>query len=155
MKMDIKTQLHEGMKIAPLENQKLEYTLIKSKKDNKMYGLHRQHIIKLDDMNKDELDNKWICTDLSSLQEEIQCIEFENGEIISFEDFCIYELSKSFNNWNNDGDFTEVSMRKIGMTREKYNILKGFTYEIRCRDIIAKEYEKQQLNIKKLPQDTM
>ncbi len=142
MKMDVKTQLHEGMKIAPLDNQKKEYTLIVSNKDNKMYALHQSHIIKLDDMDKDELDNKWICTDLSSLQEEIQCIEFENGKIVSFKDFCIWKLSESLDSW--DDDFVEIAMKEIKMSREEYNVKKGFTYEIKCRDVVAEKYEEQQ-----------
>jgi len=139
MILPVKVGLLEGMEIAPVGNDKKKYTLIKSNKDGKMYALHKTHIIKLDDLGVDTLDNEWICVNLSHLQSILKCIEFENGKIVSFDEFDIYKLSESL-----DDEFTEIAMKIIEMSREDYKIKNGFTYEINCRDIIAQEYEKQE-----------
>lgn len=144
MKMDVKTQLHEGMKIAPLDNQEKQYSLIVSNVDNEMYGVSGTHIIKLNDIDEDELDSKWICTNLSYLAEDIECIEFEKDifaskmKIVSFEDFCIYSFVDLL-----DDEIKSIDMKKTIMKREKYLLLKGMNYEIKIRDIVAEEYLKQ------------
>ena len=145
MKMDVKTQLHEGMKIAPIKNQEKEYTLVRSSKDNAMYGVHDTTVIKLDDLGENELDTKWICTNLSYMDEEIKCIEFakdkwgDENKIVSFKDFCIYAFADRL-----EEEFESIDMRYLYMKREDYMMQKGFTYEIELRKGIQEFYEKQQ-----------
>lgn len=139
MQMDIKTQLHEGMKIAPLDNQEKEYILIQSNKDNCMYGLYQKEIIKLDDLD-DELDTKWICTSLASFKDEIKCVQIEGKRIVSFDDFCIYKLASMIEQ-HIDEEYS-VGMKILRMTREEYMVQKGFTYAFKVRDIIAQTYKQ-------------
>lgn len=147
MQMDVKTQLHEGMKIAPIDKQDEEYSLILSSVDNKMYGVFRTTVIKLDDLDEDALNTQWICTNLNRMDEDIKCIEFakdkwgNKNKIVSFEDFCIYSFSNRLDEC--DEDFESVDMRLINMKREDYMKLKGFTYEIGLRDKIKQFYDEK------------
>jgi len=140
MEGTVKISLKEGMKITPVDNTSEEYVLIKSSKDGKLYGLRGRSIICLDDLKDGVLEKEWICTSLSSLDKNIRCIEFENGKIVSFDDFDIYNFVDK--HCDSDDGFIEVSMREINMSLEEYKIRKGETYEINCRDIIALEYKK-------------
>jgi len=141
MECTTKTSLKEGMKISPVNRTNEKYVLIKSSKDDKLYGLKGRDIVCLDDFEDGVLENEWICTSLSSLDKNIRCIEFEDGRIVSFDDFDIYSFAKKYCVSNDE--FIEVSMREINMSLEEYKIKKGETYEINCRDIIALEYKKQ------------
>jgi hypothetical protein len=144
MRLDVKRQLKEGMKIAPIEKQDEEYSLILSSEDNCMYGAFETKVIKLDELGEDALNNEWICTDLSSMDEEIKCVEFftansnDKTKIVSFEDFCIYSFSN-----NLSGNFESIEMKHVNMKREEYLLLKGLDYEIRLRDRIKQFYEEQ------------
>jgi len=149
MEGTVKISLKEGMKIAPVDNRSDEYVLIESNKDNKMYGLKDRDIICLDDLKEGALENEWICTSLSSLDKNIECIEFEDGKIISFDEFDIYAIAELFN--ISDDDFTQVLMKKVYMSIEEYKIKRGDTYEIKCRDIIALEYKKLKESNNEIP----
>jgi len=144
MYIDIKTQLWEGMKIAPIDKHEEEYTLIKSNINNCMYAVYQTTVIKLDDLDEGDLDTKWICTNLSYMEEEIKCIEYEKGKsetkIISFEDFDIYLFERSLDEYD---DFQSINMRLLNMKREKYLLSKGMNYEIKLRDKIHEFYEQE------------
>ncbi len=142
-RINVTVDLKEGMKIAPINEQDKKYTLIQSSIDKAMYALHQKHILKLDDVPN--LDTDYICVDVSHFKEEVKVIETQNDNFYLVDnDFCIYtfiqdELDDSYE------DFQSLDVKILKMTREKFMAKKGFNYELKCRDIIAAEYEKQSL----------
>jgi len=140
MTMDLKVETAEGMKIAPKDNQKKEYTLIISSVDNSMYGVYQSEVIKLEDEDM----NNYICTDLSAFSEEVKVLETEDKKLyLADNDFCIHTFIMEQLH-EDDEDFQSVDMRILKMSREEYlnKIYDDNYYFFKVREIVHKHYKK-------------
>lgn len=141
---NVTVNLLEGMKIAHKDDLSKEFILIKSSKDNELYALYNNVILKINDL-KDDLNN-YICVNVSSFEEEVKVIETEKNKLYLMDnDFCIYSFIENEID-ESETDFQSIDIRILRMTREEFMKRKGENYYLKCRDVISDEYEKNKIN---------
>jgi len=145
MGMNITVDLLEGMKIALKNELENEYTLIKSNKDNEMYGIYVSHVIKLSDL--DNLGKDYICTNVSCFTDERKVIETQNKNYYAVDnDFSIDDFIDNEIFCKNE--FEDVGIKITNMTKEEYMKKIGRNFYFNCRDIIAESYDNQRKRLK-------
>ena len=133
----------EGMKV---KNQKTNevFTLVKSSKDNALYGVYLQKVIKMDDENEDD----YIVEDLCYLEKEESFLEVDRGEnsplLIRENDYTFFKMKEAieFESWDSE-EYTDISIKVVEMTVEEYyKKTDDYEYYFKLRDRVHEFYDE-------------
>jgi len=132
----------EGMTIKN-QNTNEVFTLVKSSKDDILYGVNNTKIIKMDDENEDD----YIVENLDCLEKVENFLEIDRGEknplIIRENDYTFFKIKKAieFESFDSN-EYTDISIKVVEMTVEEYyKKTKYYQHYFKLRDTVHELYK--------------